>query len=115
MGGSAQTYTENAIDLAAIQYKGSAPDLGWQESGGNPPPGASPTVSPTPIQPTLTGPTVGGKPGDANSDNLVDGQDYVVWLQNYNQAQRGADKGDFDFSGLVDGQDYVIWLNNYNK
>ena len=115
MGGSAQTYTENAIDLAAIQYKGSAPDLGWQESGGNPPPGASPTLSPTPVRPTLTGPTGSSKPGDANGDNLVDGTDYSIWHSKYNQSALGAANGDFDGSGFVDGPDYVIWLNNYNK
>ena len=54
-------------------------------------------------------------PGDANGDGLVDGQDYVIWLNNYNTQTNGADKGDFDANGIVDGLDYVIWLNHYNK
>ena len=58
---------------------------------------------------------VGGKPGDANGDNKVDGLDYVVWLNKYNQSATGAANGDFNNSGKVDGLDYVIWLNNYNK
>ena len=67
------------------------------------------------ITPTVTIPP-GGKPGDANSDNQVDGQDYMVWRSNYNQQiATGPTGGDFDRSGLVDGQDYMIWRTNYNK
>src|SRR3990167_948331 len=48
-GGSAQTVTEFAINLNSSQYTGSAPDLGWKESGmvGN-------TPTPTPQGPTAT-------------------------------------------------------------
>ena len=78
-------------------------------SGGTIPPV---TISQSPSNPPISG---SGKPGDANGDNLVDGQDYVIWLQNYNTQASGAAKGNFDGNGVVDGQDYVIWLNNYNK
>ena len=54
-------------------------------------------------------------PGDANSDSRVDGIDYVIWLNHYNQQTTGASSGDFNNNGFVDGLDYVIWLNNYNK
>lgn len=55
-------------------------------------------------------------PGDANKDNRVDGQDYVIWLSHYGTATtRGATDGDFNADGTVAGQDYVIWLNNYGK
>jgi len=70
-------------------------------------PSILPTKTPTPI--------VSGKPGDANGDGKVDGLDYVVWLNHYNQSATGAGSGDFNNSGKVDGLDYVIWLNNYNK
>ncbi|MCX7928472.1 MAG: hypothetical protein N2558_02195 [Patescibacteria group bacterium] len=53
------------------------------------------------------------KAGDANCDNKVDGSDYVIWLNNYLQAKKGARYGDFDNNGLIDGIDYVIWLKNY--
>lgn len=53
--------------------------------------------------------------GDANGDGKVDGLDYVVWLNHYNQQAMGAGSGDFNSSGKVDGLDYVIWLNNYLK
>ncbi|MBI4226605.1 hypothetical protein HY612_05840 [Candidatus Roizmanbacteria bacterium] len=56
-GGSAQTYTEYAINLNSSQYTGPAPDLGWREYGqiGNTP---TPTRTPTPgatNTPTPTG------------------------------------------------------------
>lgn len=62
----------------------------------------------------LPTPTPTPKPGDANEDGKVDGQDYIIWLNHYNQTTgNGIDDGDFNKSGKVDGLDYVIWLNNY--
>jgi hypothetical protein len=53
-------------------------------------------------------------PGDANGDGKVDGIDYVIWLNHYNQATiNGPKDGDFNNDGKVDGIDYVIWLTNY--
>lgn len=53
-------------------------------------------------------------PGDANRDGKVDGVDYMIWLNHYNQSTgNGISDGDFNKSGKVDGLDYVIWLNNY--
>lgn len=53
-------------------------------------------------------------PGDANRDGSVDGVDYMIWLNHYNQTTgNGIEDGDFNKSGKVDGLDYVIWLNNY--
>ena len=53
-------------------------------------------------------------PGDANRDGNVDGQDYIIWLNHYNQTTgNGIGDGDFNKNGKVDGLDYVIWLNNY--
>ncbi|MBI3980978.1 hypothetical protein HY345_03180 [Candidatus Microgenomates bacterium] len=69
------------------------------------------TVSPSP---TAT-PTMSFKPGDANGDGKVDGIDYVIWLNHYNQfTNRGRMDGDFNNppDGKVDGLDYVIWINN---
>jgi hypothetical protein len=76
-------------------------------------PTATPIPSPTPIPPTPTAPA--GKPGDANGDNKVDGQDYVVWLSHFGQTMLGSANGDFNNDGKVNGQDYVVWLNNYGK
>jgi len=63
----------------------------------------------------LTSPASAILPGDANGDGLVDGPDYVIWLNHYNQSATGAANGDFDNSGKVDGLDYVLWLNSYGK
>ena len=66
----------------------------------------------TPTETTLT-PTPTVIPGDANSDGKVDGADYVIWLNHYDQNASGYSNGDFNNSGKVDGADYIIWLNNY--
>ena len=64
---------------------------------------------------SLPTPTPIPKPGDANGDGKVDGLDYIIWLNNYNQTTvNGASDGDFNENGKVDGLDYVIWLNNYS-
>ncbi len=61
-----------------------------------------------------TTPTPATKRGDANSDNSVDGKDYIIWIQNYNTTvSLGASKGDFDENGTVDGKDFIVWLTNY--
>lgn len=66
------------------------------------------TGGPTPTPATIL--------GDANGDGKVDGLDYVIWLNNYNQQTgNGAKDGDFNTDGKVDGLDYVIWLNSYGK
>ena len=55
-------------------------------------------------------------PGDANNDCRVDGNDYTIWINNYNKkTQLGASEGDFDNNGIVDGRDYIIWRLNYQK
>lgn len=57
---------------------------------------------------------------DTEPDGDVDGNDYVVWLNNYgsNVGNAGASKGDFNDDTKVDGLDYItwlsiIWLNEY--
>lgn len=53
------------------------------------------------------------KPGDANNDEQVDGQDYIIWLSNFNlRTTDGASAGDFNNDTYVDGLDYIIWINN---
>lgn len=80
-----------------------SPNIGALPCGGTI---ASPLPSPT-IQPV--------RPGDANNDNKIDGIDYVIWLNHYNQSVSGPSNGDFNNSGKVDGVDYVIWLDHYGK
>ncbi|KKS46282.1 hypothetical protein A2968_04960 [Candidatus Gottesmanbacteria bacterium RIFCSPLOWO2_01_FULL_42_22] len=104
VGADFQNWTKDKNLLLSVRQK-----LGEKIHSLNLPP-VSP-ISPPPAI-SLTG---SSKSGDANGDNLVDGQDYVIWLQNYNTQASGAAKGDFDGNGVVDGRDYVIWLNNYLK
>lgn len=52
--------------------------------------------------------------GDANNDGMVNGLDYVIWLNNYGKtSSSGVTTGDFNTDGRTDGVDYVLWLNNY--
>ena len=53
--------------------------------------------------------------GDANWDNVVDGLDYVVWSNHYNQPGATWMDGDFNGDGVADGLDYAIWSNNYSQ
>jgi len=50
--------------------------------------------------------------GDANGDGAVDGGDYTLWADHYNQAG-GWGEGDFSGNGFVDGGDYTLWADNY--
>jgi hypothetical protein len=74
--------------------------------------GIQPVTTPSPS----INPSPQTKPGDTNGDAQVDGIDYVVWLNHYNQTLAGGSSiGDFNNSGKVDGIDYVVWVNNYGK
>ena len=50
--------------------------------------------------------------GDADFNGMVDGGDYTLWADNYNQSG-GWTEGDFNDSGFVDGADYTLWADNY--
>jgi hypothetical protein len=52
-------------------------------------------------------------PGDANLDGCVDGLDYTIWSNNYQESDKWWQGGDFTGEGYVDGLDYVAWSNNY--
>ena len=95
--------------LARVYFKVSG------SSSLSPTPIKTPTKTPTPIKsPTKTPTPSTSKPGDANGDNLVNGADYLIWLQNYGASTSlGPKAGDFNISGKVDGADYLIWLQNY--
>jgi hypothetical protein len=105
-------YTYNPVANTFYTQTNSQFSLTWNvRFGGN-----LPTPTPSPIQtPTPSGlPTGGPKPGDANGDGRVDGLDYIVWLNHFNQTTTaGPSAGDFNRSGKVDGLDYVVWLNNF--
>jgi hypothetical protein len=55
------------------------------------------------------------KTGDANADGNIDSADFQIWYTYYGQTKTGSSYGDFDNNNLVDGKDYTIWLNNFGK
>jgi hypothetical protein len=50
--------------------------------------------------------------GDANLDNTVDGQDFLIWNDHKFQPSNGWSEGDFNCDGTTDGQDFIIWNEN---
>ena len=50
--------------------------------------------------------------GDANGDGVVDGGDFTLWADNYEQPGGWGD-GDFSGDGFVDGADFTLWADNY--
>jgi hypothetical protein len=68
--------------------------------------------TPPPSTPTPTpGYTIAG---DANNDQLVDGLDYIIWLNHFGQSTpNGAQDGDYDGNGTVGSEDYTIWIANF--
>jgi hypothetical protein len=56
-------------------------------------------------------------PGDANSDNKIDGGDLAIWQQNYDPLGLKHDSfymGDWNGDGKIDGGDLALWQQNYN-
>jgi hypothetical protein len=94
---------ENQVGYYVNQNPDTQPDPVFSE--------IQPLISPS-LKPTST-PLP--KPGDANKDQIVDGRDYVIWLNHYGQNLLGAINGDINNDNTVDGRDYVVWLNNYGK
>ncbi|MBL9122919.1 MAG: hypothetical protein JNG90_04760, partial [Planctomycetaceae bacterium] len=56
-------------------------------------------------------------PGDATNDGIVDGADYTVWADNYQQPPNTSlafSEGDFNRDGVIDGADYTLWADHYS-
>jgi hypothetical protein len=107
-----QTTTADSTGKITLNISGLTDDTAVKiTKSGTVEPTNSPTTKPA-FSPT---PTTTVKAGDANGDGKVDGVDYVIWLNHYNQTVAVGTLGDFNKSGKVDGVDYVVWLNNYGK
>ena len=52
-------------------------------------------------------------PADFNEDCTVDGADYTVWADHYNQPG-SWEQGDASGDGFVDEADYTLWADSYN-
>jgi len=96
-------YTESSSSASYFRVR-SVEWSGLKSEYSNPV-GATLSVTPTSLP----------NPGDANGDRKVDGVDYIIWLNHYNQNVSGQNNGDFNNSGAVNGEDFVIWLNNYGS
>lgn len=66
-------------------------------------------ITNTPITPT----PIPYNPADANSDWHVDGSDYIIWHNFFDQSRSGREFGDFNKDDYVDILDYFIWIFNY--
>jgi hypothetical protein len=67
------------------------------------------TVTPTPVPTSAVLPRT---LGDANGDGVVDGKDYVIWLQNNGTTSTlGIVAGDFNDDGHVDDTDLTILMS----
>jgi hypothetical protein len=53
--------------------------------------------------------------GDLTHDDIVDGTDYLVWEEDYNNFAFGVFATDLNGDGIVDGTDYLIWEDSYNN
>jgi fibronectin-binding autotransporter adhesin len=52
--------------------------------------------------------------GDANLDGAVDGSDYTLIDNGFNDHLTGWSNGDFNYDGVVDGSDYTLIDNAFN-
>lgn len=52
---------------------------------------------------------------DANGDQTVSGEDFIIWLTNYDQDVYGTSNGDYNENGYVGFGDYIIWLANFSS
>ena len=54
--------------------------------------------------------------GDANLDGKVNGTDFNLMANSFNQAvTNGWDRGDFNYDGTVNGTDFVLMSDNFNQ
>lgn len=74
------------------------------------------TDGPTSTSTPTSSPPSGGLPGDGNNDEVVDMQDYGIWIINFGLTDaEGPSQGDYNNDGSVDGQDYSVWLANFTS
>jgi hypothetical protein len=50
--------------------------------------------------------------GDANLDETVDGQDFILWNDSKFTTAAGWARGDFNGDNITDGLDFIQWNNN---
>ncbi len=53
--------------------------------------------------------------GDANLDGIVNGSDYTLIDNGFNNTLTGWHNGDFNYDGVVNGDDYTLIDNSFNN
>jgi hypothetical protein len=52
---------------------------------------------------------------DFNFDTFVDGQDFLIWQQNFGNMEAGPEQGDSNFDAIVDGVDLEAWKGEFGS
>lgn len=52
------------------------------------------------------------KPGDANLDGFVDGQDFIIWNENKFSSTLRWSQGNYNGDSINDGEDFLLWNSN---
>ncbi|QDT74617.1 hypothetical protein [Lacipirellula limnantheis] len=52
---------------------------------------------------------------DFNFDTFVDGQDFLIWQQNFGNMEAGPEQGDTNFDAIVDGVDLAAWSGEFGS
>jgi hypothetical protein len=52
---------------------------------------------------------------DFNFDTFVDGQDFLIWQQNFGNTAAGPEQGDTNFDAIVDGIDLETWKAQFGS
>ncbi len=52
--------------------------------------------------------------GDANLDGVVNGSDYTLIDNGFNNSLTGWNNGDFNYDGVINGDDYTLIDNSFN-
>jgi hypothetical protein len=52
---------------------------------------------------------------DFNFDTFVDGQDFLIWQQNFGNMEAGPEQGDTNFDAIVDGVDLEAWKAQFGS
>lgn len=50
---------------------------------------------------------------DFNFDTFADGQDFLIWQQNFGNMEAGPEQGDTNFDAIVDGIDLNAWKGEF--
>ena len=56
-----------------------------------------------------------GFPGDANQDNQIDFEDFLILAENFGEEDAVFAEGDFDGDGRVSFLDFLVLAENFGR